>query len=115
MNLQPHLRCRSRSERYDLSRQADYGPSRLQQLDWQRLLPCGGFEVLPRRWVVERTFAWLSQNRGMGKDYERLYSTGEAFVYAAITRLMVRRLARVWASFEFLTFELPQRESCGVQ
>ena len=49
-----------------------------------------GFEVLPRRWVVERTFAWLSQNRKMGKDYERLYSTGEAFVYAAMTRLMVR-------------------------
>src|ERR671921_215991 len=90
MNLQPHLRCRSRSERYDLSRQADYGPSRLQQLDWQRLLPCGGFEVLPRRWVVERTFAWLSQNRMMGKDYERLYSTGEAFVFSAMTRLMLR-------------------------
>ena len=58
---------------------------------------------MPRRWVIERTFAWLSQNRRMGKDYERLYSTGEAFVYAAITRLMVRRrLARVWASFELL-------------
>jgi hypothetical protein len=49
-----------------------------------------GFEVLPRRWVVERTFAWLSQNRKMGKDYERLYSMGEAFVYAAMIRLMVR-------------------------
>ena len=49
-----------------------------------------GFEVLPRRWVVECTFAWLSQNRMMGKDYERLYSTGEAFVFAAMTRLMLR-------------------------
>jgi putative transposase len=49
---------------------------------------------LPRRWVVERTFAWLRQNRRMSKDYERLYATGEAFVYAAMTRLMVRRLAR---------------------
>jgi hypothetical protein len=47
-----------------------------------------------RRWVVERTYAWLSQNRRMCKDYERLCATGEAFVYAAMSRLMVRRLAR---------------------
>jgi putative transposase len=65
-----------------------------QEIDWQRLLPRRGFEVLPRRWVVERTFAWLSQNRRMSKDYERLCATGEAFVYAAMSRLMVRRLAR---------------------
>jgi transposase len=52
-----------------------------------------GFELLPRRWVVERTFAWLSHNRRMSKDYERLCATGEVFVYMAITRLMVRRLA----------------------
>ena len=63
------------------------------EIDWQRLLPRRGFEVLPRRWVVERTFSWLSQNRRMSKDYERLCATGEAFVYAAMTRLMVRRLA----------------------
>src|SRR5215208_2977185 len=50
----------------------------------------GLFEVLPRRWVVERTFSWLSQNRRMSKDYERLCATAEAFVYVAITRLMVR-------------------------
>jgi transposase len=53
-----------------------------------------GFRVLPRRWVVERTFAWISHNRRMAKDYERLCTTGEAFVYAAMTRLMVRWLAR---------------------
>jgi len=64
------------------------------KIDWQKLLPRRGFEVLPRRWVVERTFSWLSQNRRMSKDYERLCATGEAFVYAAMTRLMVRRLAR---------------------
>jgi putative transposase len=46
--------------------------------------------VLPRRWVVEHTFSWLSQNRRMSKDYERLCATSEAFVYAAMTRLMVR-------------------------
>jgi DDE family transposase len=48
----------------------------------------------PRRWVVERSFAWICHNRRMAKDYERLCSTGEAFIYAAMTRLMVRRLAR---------------------
>ncbi len=64
------------------------------ELDWQRLMPPRGFQVLPRRWVVERTFAWISHNRRMAKDYERLCATGEAFVYAAMTRLMVRRLAR---------------------
>ena len=61
---------------------------------WQRLMPPRGFKVLPRRWVVERTFAWISHNRRMAKDYERLCVTGEAFIYAAMTRLMVRRLAR---------------------
>ncbi len=64
------------------------------KVDWQRLMPPRGFHVLPRRWVVERTFAWICHNRRMAKDYERLCATGEAFVYAAMTRLMVRRLAR---------------------
>jgi putative transposase len=63
------------------------------KIDWQRLMPPRGFLVLPRRWVVERTFAWLCHNRRMSKDYERLCATGEAFVYVAMTRLMVRRLA----------------------
>ena len=52
------------------------------------------FGDLPRRWVVERTFSWLSQNRRMSKDYERLAETSEAFVYVAMTRLMLRRLVR---------------------
>ena len=65
-----------------------------QKVDWQRLMPPRGFRVLPRRWVVERTFAWIGHNRRMAKDYERLCATGEAFVYVAMTRLMVRRLAR---------------------
>src|SRR5215208_5923680 len=64
------------------------------KVDWQRLMPPRGFRLLARRWVVERTFAWLSQNRRMSKDYERLCATGEAFVYVAMTRLMLRRLAR---------------------
>jgi putative transposase len=49
---------------------------------------------LPKRWIVERTFSWLSQNRRLSKDYERLPETGEAFIYVAMSRLMVRRLAR---------------------
>lgn len=61
---------------------------------WEKLLPPRGFMVLPRRWAVERTFSWLGQNRRMSKDYERLAETGEAFVYAAMSRLMVKRLAR---------------------
>src|SRR3954451_9061596 len=64
------------------------------EVDWQRLMP-KGFKVLPRRWVVERTIAWIDQNRRMSKDYERLCASGEALVYAAMSRLMVRRLARV--------------------
>jgi putative transposase len=64
------------------------------KLDWQRFMPPRGYVALPRRWVVERTFSWLGQNRRMSKDYERLCSSVEAFVYAAMIRLMVRRLAR---------------------
>ena len=56
--------------------------------------PRPAFTVLPRRWVVERTFSWLSQNRRMSKDYERLPESGEAFIYVAMSRLMARRLAR---------------------
>ena len=45
--------------------------------------------------TIERTIAWIEQNRRMSKDYEKLCASGEAFVYAAMSRLMVRRLARV--------------------
>ena len=48
---------------------------------------------LPIRWIVERTFSWLGQNRRLSKDYERLPQSGEAFIYVAMSRLMVRRLA----------------------
>lgn len=53
-----------------------------------------GFVVLPRRWVVERTFAWLTQCRRLGKDYEVLPKSSEALIYSAMTRLMMRRFAR---------------------
>jgi putative transposase len=52
-----------------------------------------GFQVLPRRWVVERTFAWFGRYRRLSKDYETLPETSEAMIYAAMSRLMVRRLA----------------------
>lgn len=63
-------------------------------VDWQELLPARRFQVLPRRWVVERSFAWIGHNRRMSKDYEKVCATSEAFVYAAMSRLMLRRLAR---------------------
>jgi transposase len=62
--------------------------------DWDAILPPPGFRVLPRRWVVERTFSWIDQNRRLSKDYERLCETSETLIYLAMTRLMVRRLAR---------------------
>jgi putative transposase len=65
-------------------------------VDWEKLMPPKGFQVLPRRWVVERTFSWIDHNRRISKDYERfLCASGEAFVYAAMIRLMTRRLTRV--------------------
>ena len=54
-----------------------------------------GFRVLPRRGVGERTFAWLGHARRLAKDYEGLPETGAGMVYAAMSRIMLRRLASV--------------------
>jgi putative transposase len=53
-----------------------------------------GFVVLPRRWVVERTFGWLNNYRRLSKDYEELPHSSETLIYIAMTHIMVRRLAR---------------------
>ncbi len=64
-------------------------------IDLEMLIPGKGPRpFLPKRWIVERTFSWLSQNRRLSKDYERLPESGEAFIYVAMSRLMARRLAR---------------------
>lgn len=54
-----------------------------------------GFQVLPRRWVVERTFAWLGRYRRLSKDFEEKTETSEAMVYLAMIHLMTRRLANI--------------------
>src|SRR5215216_4156920 len=53
-----------------------------------------GFEVLPKRWIVERTFSWLIRNRRLSKDYERLVQTSETLIEVAMIRLILKRLAK---------------------
>jgi putative transposase len=53
-----------------------------------------GFEVLPHRWVVERTFGWFNRYLWLAKDYERSIESSEAMLYIAMIRLMLARLAR---------------------
>jgi transposase len=53
-----------------------------------------GFEILPRRWVVERTFAWLGRCRRLAKDFEKSIASAEAWIMIASIRLMTRRLTR---------------------
>ena len=51
-----------------------------------------GFEVLPKRWIVERSLAWFGRNRRLSKDYEERPESGEAMIYLSSIQLMVRRL-----------------------
>ena len=60
----------------------------------ERDLQTKSFKVLPRRWVVERTFGWLSRNRRLTKDYERRAQTSETLIEIAIIRLLLRQLGR---------------------
>jgi transposase len=71
-----------------------------------------GFVVLPRRWVVERTFSWFGRNRRLAKDYENLADALAAFLTLAAIQLAVRRLARLallWQiSLAFGIFRIPE-------
>jgi len=53
-----------------------------------------GFEVLSRRWVVERTFAWFGRNRRLAKDFEKSIHSAETWIFLASIRFLSRRLAR---------------------
>ena len=75
-----------------------------QLIDWTRRLGrwvleivrrndnISGFMVLPKRWIVERTFSWFGRYRRLSKDFETLTESSEAMIYLAMTHLMVRRL-----------------------
>lgn len=52
------------------------------------------FVILPKRWIVERTFAWISRNRRLARDFERYAATVEAFFHLAMIRIMLKRLTR---------------------
>lgn len=67
------------------------------------------FTVLPRRWVVERTFAWIGRYRRMSKDYEYLTDSSEAMVCLAMSRLMLRRLSIN------APYGLPSRQRLGLK
>lgn len=54
-----------------------------------------GFSVVPRRWVVERTFSWIARNRRMSKDYERKVQTSETLIQVAMVRLLLARVGYV--------------------
>ena len=60
----------------------------------RRMAGTVGFEVLPRRWVVERTLAWLNRNRRLAKDFEATIASAKAWLYLASVQLLIRRLAR---------------------
>ncbi len=61
----------------------------------KRVADTVGFEVLPRRWVVERTFAWLNRNRRLAKDLEASIASAKGWVYLASIQLLIRRMARL--------------------
>src|SRR5271163_1833243 len=59
----------------------------------KRAADAAGFQLLPRRWVVERTLAWLNRNRRLAKDFEASIASAKAWVYIASVQLLFRRLA----------------------
>jgi putative transposase len=57
-------------------------------------IPPKKFQIQPRRWVVERTFAWLNRNRRLSKDYEYLTDVSESYLYLGMSRILLRRLIK---------------------
>jgi putative transposase len=69
--------------------------SRLWQWIWEVTLRSDdikGFVVIPKRWVVERTFSWFDQSRRLSKDYEKTTLSSESFIHIAMIRIMLNRL-----------------------
>jgi transposase len=64
------------------------------QIDIVKRTEAHSFSVLPKRWIVERTFAWLSRNRRLARDFERYACTVVAFIRLAMIRIILRRLTR---------------------
>ena len=62
------------------------------KVDWDKIIP-KGFHILPRRWVIERTNAWITHSRRLSRDFEGTHTSSEAFIYLAMSKLMVSRLA----------------------
>lgn len=91
-------RQRWAAERYGLTVEVVYPPSRQLKRYAPEMLPetgnPGGFQVLPKRWIVERTFSWFGRQRRLSKDYERLVDTSEAWISLVGIRLILARLTR---------------------
>jgi len=64
-----------------------------EEVDWDKIIP-KGFHILPKRWIIERTNAWITRCRRLSRDYEGTYSSSESLIYLSMSKLMVARLAR---------------------
>ena len=71
------------------------------------------FEVLPKRWIVERTFAWLGNSRRLSKDYEISVDSSENMLYIANMHLLLKQLARV--EYRFLILKVIFRSKCHMR
>jgi len=92
--LQDHLNCRLAIVQHRWAGIRGVWVKEGMQVDWDKIIP-KGFHVLPRRWVMERTFAWLTRCRRLSRDFEGLCESGEALIYIAMSKLMVTRLAKL--------------------
>ena len=71
----------------------DVGYDAAKKIKGQTPYPGGYFQILPRRWIVERTFGWLMRHRRLVRDYEKKETSAEAWAYIAMIRIQLRRLA----------------------